>query len=387
MKKISLYLMASLCACSAIVSCGDKDKKDSLIDYPYSTLTPEKQKEKLSDDAIEFLQALEGLQTNDAFKVLLAFAGSSNNGAAVMPEDESSLRANVVNVLLANYYGVWTFNPQTGEWTKTAATDRAEYNFYTEDDAPAQIVVKATASNLYYPVETGDPDVSLNYQLPKAISVKLYSNKKEVGSIAAETELTSLTSIPKLSKLSFSLGDYSFSASLKKANPNVLTAALKSGKKSLISLNCELTADLDQALEEDSEVIPEKVNITYTLLDKLAFVGTSDITKAMTEIAAINEKAEKQELTAEQALAATNKVYADNVKVALVSLTDKTKIASLKVLSYYTELGSLDTKFWLVFNDQTEVEAAVYFSEGFDQVTAALNALMASFIPQTEETE
>lgn len=374
MKKLLLTALSLFCLTSVFVSCSSDD--DNGIDggkyenTPYSKLTPEAQKEKLSQDAISFLTDMDGLSTAKSLSVLTAFYGICENYG--FPDLENSPAAGKDILYINDFYGKYTFNSETKKWDKSESADKLILSFPVSESANAEVVATGVASN----------QTEYGIQLPKELNAKLYLDTKEVGSVQLKANIANLESVPSSASVKFVLDSYEFTTSVTKGGTNKASMMLSKGSKVLINGNASLVANLDDLLIEDNESSIKDGNVEIALLDKLAAAGKVDFPNLMKGKYLVDSELEEGTLPYATALAA---VYNKYTNLDLVATSEGTKIAKFVfvpgvVYSYtswdgttYTEYGLIES---LQFNDETVVEASVYFSEGFDSVISKATDLI-----------
>jgi hypothetical protein len=381
MKKFFFILWAiALGSFLSFTSCGDKDSVtddtlgigdiSKLNDYKYSDLSEEKQKEKLQEDANGFLSELQGLKTNDGIKVLKTFNSlleTSSPETSVFDPQQSSLRSVNDILKISDLYGKFTWNASKKDWDKAESGKELEFNFPVGNQT-GRITVSGVSSGVTTPAESEDDEYGY-LDIPKEVSGKIYLGNSEVSSLHATTTIKDANKVPTLTELTYTLGEYTLSSSVSTTNSNVATSTFKKGKTILIDAVADLSGNLDNLLKEDD--ITGQGNVIIRIMNKLAFAGTVDATnygKAINQ-ADDNWKKDKDQYGWEKAdenfTKASSKAFNDYWNLFLVSLTDNYKIATLKnkaVLydGYWEEVAVLR------FNDNTEVEAEVFFSSGFD---------------------
>jgi hypothetical protein len=397
MKKFPFILYATLiCALSFFISCGDKDSDLSiediskLKDYSYSDLSVEKQKEKLQDDANAFLSEMNGLQTNDGVKVLSTF----NALLEINVPQPGFLRASVNEIILhiSDFYGKYTWNSKTGSWDLEESSKEAEFSFPVGNQT-GKIVASGISSGINYPIDYDyEADMLSSVELPKEIHGKIYLGNAEIGTIHAVSDIKNLTTFPSLSELSFVLGEYSLSANVAKASPNIAKSTLKKGNTVLIDADVDLSGNVDFLVNEEGDPGQMNGNAVINLQNSLAFAGIIDVTSYMQALAQIEVNYEKDYeqygggKAYENYIKADVKAYNDYFNLFLVSVKDRTKIASLKskaVSETETWYGETYT-YWeevpvLIFKDNTEIEAEVFFSKGFETFVTNLNKFINAF--------
>lgn len=393
MKKISYLLIVSLMSSFTLfTACGDKDDKNETTDwkdYKYSELTPEQQKSKLQDDANAILSELEGLSNGTGVQVLKTFYYWLNiDSPELGGSEKKSLRASETTIYLSNFVGKFTWNMVTESWDYTEAADRLEFEFPAKN-AICNIVIPKITSSVIIEV----PDENFSIEVPKDVTAKIYANQQQVGTVHIVSEIVDDKTAPKLTEMTYSLDNYSWSTKVTKGSPNTLTSSLKKGDKTLFEASIDLSGNLDNLLQDKD---PGKMegNFFFNLNNTLAFAGNykiSDYTQALAQADQADNSTFEAALAAYQAAGYTEEAYLiyrqawDKAKETyvkasvtafntytdlwLISISDKTKIAQLKEKAKLVQYE--DWSWWeevpvLVFGDKTEVEAEVYFSSGFN---------------------
>ncbi|MDR0559294.1 MAG: hypothetical protein LBG92_03940 [Prevotellaceae bacterium] len=369
-------------------SCGSSKEEDvisgtgdipSYDGYKYSELTISQQKEKLQDDADSFLSEIQDLKTNKGIDLLSEFSRLLEINSPKI--SKVSLRSASDILKISDMYGIYTWNKSKKDWDYLASTKELAFNFPV-DNQEGKIVVSGKDSGVTFALDDEDylseypEDYDYGYvDIPKEVSASLYLDATLVGSVQGKTNVSGTNKIPSLSEVSFVLDNYTLTANMTKGNPNVANFSLKKGSKILIEATGNLSGNVDDAMSDESSI--GNGNMVIKILEnKLAFAGTVDFEKYFK---ALNEADEKWDVDYEQGgyeLADENftkaevKAFNDYYNLFLVSLEDQTKIATLKQkakeVSYGWGYYYWDAIAMLKFNDSTEVEAEVFFSEGFD---------------------
>jgi len=381
MRKPFHYLVAGLtCIGLTFASCDDNSSGtppppgSEYANFPYSKLTPAQQKEKLAAEANAFINQLKDLNNQQAIEVIEAFYNLLRISEE-LPDVGGSAITSAPDIFRVNdFYGTFAWNANTRTWRETASTGALTFNFPVGNQN-SRIVVSGVSSNV-----TGEFD-GVTVQLPKELSAKIYLGNTEVGQVQLSADVVNANSIPNSANMSFGLGAYTFTQSAKKDGN--ATATLKKGNTTLMSLSALLDGGVEQ-LGESEEL---SGNFVIRMMGDLAFVGNVDYAgyaKAMRELD--NQYIlMTEEMYVKSEVEIWNKYY----DIYLVSTKEGTRIAKLiqkAILEsdtynswvYNPNTGSYDivpvtytywnTVEYLRFNDQTEVEASVYFSEGFATV-------------------
>jgi len=428
MKKTLFYLLASL-ACVALIfsSCKDDKKNEPGEDdflspsevekLPYSSLTPEQQKEKLSKEANAFLSQIQDMSKEKSIEVFKAFGDLLTIDAPTIGGLE--LRSSDKIIKINQFYGKFTWQPSTQTWKEEPA-QQLEFNFpvkTSEGMQQGKIVVTGKSSGKdysykeyydgYWDYNTQkwiDEYRTVTVELPKEVSAKLYLGTSEVGGIQANADIVQSETAPRSSTVTFSFGSYKFTQSYNKsADKADFSANLKKGNTVLLDYSVALNGNIDKLIEEGDENYLSSGNYILFIMDNLAFTGEVDFANYIKEMNALDascypypypenfdwNKADENYIKGSAAI--YNKYY----NLYLVSTKDKTKIAKLtqkakletetyQWCDYWGDCETYTYTYWtlipmLRFNDATEVEAEVYFSKGFDAVEKNFRRFIESF--------
>lgn len=381
-----------------LCSCGGKDEDtpvnpgEEYANYQYSSLTPENQKAKLATETRTMLSQFEDVQTCDGYQIYKTFGellDKATPGGYGFVEDNDIVK-------LSDLYATFTWNASKQEWTRTSSSSETKFIFPV-GSKEATVTITSEATGKYLPLEE-DSEV----EIPKKVTVIYALGGQEVGRATAETDFYQNTDkFPTTTSFSYTFCDYSLTGNISKATPNIATVSFKNGASVLIEGTVALTGNLDAAFQADEEF--EKfgdANTAIKIGDGLVFVGNAKITdysnaeqianqQFETEYDAALEKFRNAHNTdaadaifQQEFLAAAEKktkaivaAFNSYITIYLVSTADQTKIATLqyKAVKQSETWGSYTLEWWstvpvLVFNDSTEVEASVYFSEGFEKL-------------------
>ena len=445
MRKLSFYLLASL-TCAALIFTSCKDDKDDntsgakplspseVEKYPYSSLTPEQQKEKLAGEANAFLSQVQDMNQEKSLEVFKAFGDLLMADAPVI--GGKALRSSENIIKINQFYGKFTWQDSTQRWKEEPA-EQLEFHFPVKN-SQGKIVVTGESSGKYYTFEeyydeydevevwdswcecyttryqwVGERTETTSVELPKELSAKLSLGGSEVGSIQVNADIVQKETAPRSVSVSFNFGPYKFEQSYSKSTGKAV-ASLKKGSEVLIDISAVLKGNIDNLIDDNNT---DKLagNFSLFIMDNFAITGNIDFDKYITEDNALFERCypddydwetfdwdKADENYAKGSVDIFNK-YCD---LYLVSTTDKTKIAKLtqkaklKTSQWeYCEDGEYDwdtdtwyckkystrtETYWTAvpmfrFNDSTEVEAEVYFSKGFDAVIKNFETFVQSF--------
>jgi len=384
MKKTILGLYASvICIVLVFTSCSKKNDSigepvspSETAKFPYSSLTPEQQKEKLSSDANAFLTQIQDINNEKAFEVYNAFDKLVGISAPNVGGNEITSAGDIIKI--NQFYGKFTWQPSSKSWKEEQA-NQLEFNF-PAGTSTGKIVVTGVSSGKNY---TSNGTTT---ELPKQLLAKIYSGSAEAGSIQVNADLDAQL-MPNSATVSFNLGAYTYTQNYVKATGKA-TATLQKGNTVLINTVTVLTSNIDDLVNGNDNL---SGNFTLQIMDNLAYSGNVDYGNYYKDLNSLYDscypypypdnfdwdKAYENYIKGDVAL------YNKYFDVYLVSTKEKTKIAKLflKAVSY-TEYSYT---YWeevpmLRFNDSTEVEAQVYFSEGFDSVIKNFNKFLALFM-------
>ena len=402
MKNLSVYLFAScICMAFAFVSCGNDNpvgepvSVSEIMKYPYSSLTPEQQKEKLANEANAFLTQIQDLNQEKGIEVVKAFNNLLNMDAPVIGGNSLKSADDIIKI---NYfYGKFTWQPSSKTWKEEKA-NQLEFNFPV-GSSTGRIVITGVSSGKnytyeeyyeYYDYETGqwiEETETIVFELPKQLLAKLYLGGSEVGKIQVDADIVDAQSAPKSITVSYSLGSYNYTLKYVTETHKV-TATLKKGNTVLINVAAVLDSNLNNL--DESDIYISLGNFTFQLMDNLAFSGSVDFANYNKEMDKLYDRCYPypypynfdRDKAAEDYAKGTADIINKYYDIYLVSIKDKTKIAKLiekAVLrtSYYYSYWEVVAV--LKFNDSTEVEAEVFFSEGFDTVLNNFAKFIQSF--------
>jgi hypothetical protein len=416
---IKHFMVLAIAVPMLLTSCGEDDKNEDKGDYnygSYSSLTPEQQKAKLSQDALSFLDKFNGVE-DEANKVMGVYqAFMANNGESIVQFFMSAITDTIIKG--EDFYAKYNYVGGSSVWSQTPSTSSLEINFRgttssTTNDA--QIVATVTSTTAVIPLSSEDDDVdypnsgdgsnfgkgrisketenNLYMQVPSnlAITLKLSGQELAVGSLVIKDFSTS--AIPSQAELRFKLGSYDMVFGFTKNNTDSHKSNLTITKSNETILDANLAAkidNIDQLLGENSDaVMPGNSNLQVKMLSDLVLVGNVDVKSLNAEMNALDKKYgsgsnydyEESKAYVDEYVVIFNK-YA---KVWLSSRNDEVKIADMYAVSvpvlgyqnyYYTD-------YVLDFGDGVPISAEVYFSKGFESVIAAIESLL----PISEDDE
>ncbi|MDR0873503.1 MAG: hypothetical protein LBN27_08600 [Prevotellaceae bacterium] len=400
MKKVFMIILSAALTAVMFSSCGKDDKNDNkptdYSEYEYSKLTPEQQKEKLASDAKATIEKLNGLSNASGIELLLSFNALSEI-SPLFGEDEESEFAPAAKsakaaealediVYIKDFYGKFTWNAAAQKWEQEESADKLI------------IVLPAkrggTANNGQIEI-TGESSGNFaeDVELPKSLKASLVIDGKSVGSIEVKGENVNDASAPKSASVKLTVDDYSIEYAFAKGSKNTTSLSFKKGSETLLSGAIDLTGDLDKFVEDEDVANFENGNYELKVNDKIAYAGKVDLKSLSAELQKIVEKYNNlpnTDANRKAILDEENAAMNQYMKIYLISLSDKTKIAEVHfdvieeqgeywngeeyvTGTYYNSVENL------VFGDGTKVAIDVYFGEGFDTVTKAWEDFISKF--------
>lgn len=401
---VSLFLM---CSFTFFISCDDDDNKGGGGNggggEDYSDLTPEEQKDKLSEDAIVFLNDMEGLKNNEGLATLRTLNQFLERNPIEVGDDFLSSFEDIIKIEDLFYSFSWDKAEQ--EWVYTPTTGKGEIIFPVGSEN-GKVEFTGKSSGVIVDIEDLDDDYDEDMSafiiprgitpvededesfvdIPKEISATIYLGNKVVGTVKMTAELVDSSSLPKNIKATYTLGEYTLDSEVVKAAKNRATTNLKKGNKFLMSAAIDLSGDLDELLNEEGDPGQMTGNIVINIMNTLAFTGGMDITKYNEAVDKADEEYSNSNQTSadeKKYVEASSKAFNDYSNLSLVAMQEqnyriallrsKAKLYKYPYYSYYEEVPVLK------FNDGTEAEAEVYFSEGFDTVFQKIESLIKAF--------
>jgi hypothetical protein len=380
---------------------------------PYSALTPSQQKEKLGNEATSMLTEMEGIKSSPALNAFDNFENLLNLSQPGILTAKKTAKQFQDVVSVSDNYGVFTWNPTLQVWEKTPSTTELKFIFPASENATSNNAVlsaSSVASNIKIVI---DDQTGKEMYLPSSATVSLTIGGTKVAGYEAHLVYAGGNPQPTEASYKLTFNGYAFENSIKRTTPVYFKASFTHNNKNLITFNVGSTADIDKLMEGsgltkyygtgnclislmDNFVMVTDMNIEGMANDENNMENTlphPENWNSPNHFADVNtyEKAH-----AEAEAAAFNK----NVKMALVSTKDQTKLADVIQRAqkgdsynvYQTWNGSYwmydpnstivvqhyDSVGYLKFNDNTEVAADVYFSEGFDTFMTKLQEFIGA---------
>lgn len=424
MKKNFYLPVAILFASFVLFSCSSSDDEQNgngsgLLNLPYSDLSVPDQKKKLAAEGESTIQKMQDLPNEASLKLLDSFSGIAADLFTVL--GEKNLRSNEVQPgkpisdyfglqsvgQLANYYGAYEWNLITRQWEKTnkdvgekliavfpAQKDQATNNGRMEIVASSSITIEGK-------------------EIPTNMVAELYVNDKKEGEILLTSTGVNESSFFDTANLSVSLGStYKLVADANKTGgKNVVKMDFTKGSFSILSAQADLEAVITrEMLDEEIYSSIKDANIQITIADNIAAVGYIDGKNFIAEMNKIEAEEDKiyedysqwkgklgerenALLELERRRIAAMNTYTN---LALVSISEEYKVAKISFELDVEETTRTDYVDWpngeykytayntseviiLNFNDETQVEAEVFFGAGFDKLMKVWEDFIARF--------
>lgn len=413
MKKTFLIGVA-ICTSLFVASCSSSDNDpapkftpEEIAKLPYSELTPEQQKVKLENEAVDLLAMANDLKNVTAIDAISSLEGLLNlsspefGGAQTFASLEDAFK-------YADVYGIYEWNRTTEEWKKTTSDSELKFIFPS--------VVNGKTNNATLVVNAKASDVMLEgIALPSSATGTLTVDGKQSAKIDLVAEYKNKNVVPSKMEFTIQFDNYEMKFDFAKATESKLTATWKYKGNLMIAAETGATVDLDKVIN-GTYTDYGKVNSYIQLMENLVFLGQVDLNNYNREMSAAgkdydekydaiwywnsdtdNFDYDKEHYNKRNALEKSYSesevnIFTKYMKYTLASAKEGTKIAVLEQKSeedysynvYVT--WNENRKRWessdkpnpnvkvvyygvnnyLRFNDNTSVEASAYFSEGFD---------------------
>lgn len=440
-KFILLSLVASqlMISCSSDDS-NDKPETEQtveeqiaeLLKKPYSSLTPAQQKTKLEAEANDMLTQLDKTKSSSAIEALENLSRLLDiDHIDIFNGKNSNQVEDILNI--SGVYGVYTWNNTNKAWVKTASTTELKFVFPAKESQTANNAVftsKAVSSDVkvdFFDGYNGNASVYDTIFLPSSSDATLTIDNTQSATFTQTAKYSSKNQSPDEFAYKMTLNDgYTWEMSGKKGTENTSKAVLTYNGKNLIDFSAGSNAEIDKLIDNDELVqYSGKANGLFKLMDNFVIVADMDLAteaadkealyKNNTRPAYLDSSNPKSDYKAYYtALNAYEKKISEgnaanfnkNMKLILVSKKDGTKIADIvqhsekdgeytfnlpvwnaqsSYWNFWNPNGETFTQpylyeaYYLKFNDNTEVEMSVYFSEGFEKFEAKFEDFIAAF--------
>ncbi len=407
MKKSNLFLSLGVILLSTIACDSELDLDKDL---KFSKLPVEEQKQKIEENGIQLVNAMEGLLETEAMVAMtnmIALNESDGYYDAPMQKLISDLRRGNKNAISnfdkqmrvsyveSDVWGEYSYNFETGEMEKTrtlvnkliihfpadsvTTTNNAEITINYEESS-----VKVPESEDYYPSKiTFTMKVNSNVVMSASFNGSYYSD----GSPEQVTQTLNIDS-------------YSWTAEVKNSKKKASESyEFKRGKtiilKSVAELNGKLTEEqLQNAFENDTpEDAIEDFAVYFQAMDIAIKGGTTDFKKLATDIRNLNEESNLsgQEYDNEMVrilnkhLTCIAFFVEDERKFADVELYLEERIVEDYYYNYNTGQYEIETYTYytaaprFVLSDGSKVSAEEFVQTGFDNLISKIEEMVESY--------
>ncbi|MCL2073571.1 MAG: hypothetical protein FWH18_06610 [Marinilabiliaceae bacterium] len=410
---------------------------DKIMSLPYSSLTPDEQKLKLEKECIDFIDTLDDLTSLKSIETLQYLTDLFEQDDPDLYIGKSVNKTKEV-FEISNVYGIFTWNSSRREWSKTSSSSELKFIFPATKKASsnnATLSLNAVNSGItvtdkweYYDYDTGKYTTYEEvYHLPKSVDAILTIDNKEAAKITVTADYNNNNEIPVKQETTISSEGYTYWYKIERGNTNKVSMKISHNNKTLIEALLKSDIKIDDIIDNDFDYeydysLLKEADAFIRILDNLMLVYRVDLAKYVKEM----DKIEDDHWNKMDALWSGNwynnpnyysligqyekeyydksaKAFNDYMKVALVSNTENYKIADVIVKSekdgeywdYYYWNGTywdwdysngynkMYDYYWtnpyLKFNDKTEVELFLYFSEGFNKLEKSFEDFINSF--------
>lgn len=418
MKKV-IFITAFAVAIGLIFSSCDEKKNDKPTDYenfPYSALTVEQQKDKLMDESDAILKKLSDLSNGKAVELVKSL---NNSLGTAEPDIEEIIDINNIKdfIHIKEFKGEYTWNKSKKSWDYTTSDTEGKVTF----NLPSKIGGASNDGKIEVSgTGRGSSIEDLEVEIPKDIKVRLLVNNSEVGSITIKADGVNAETIAKSAELNVKLDSYSIAANASKESESKIKANFKFSKGSDVIIEAIAGGEVDfyheyeytdyiwddkkqtyvEVTETDIEMYPEYISEEVKIGDDIAIVGYMNLKKIDEEREIAYKEYEKSFISADNKIiqAAEKKYEEDCINIenkytsqTLVSRKDKTKIATIKYKllveeDEYTDWDGTPIVYYnyssemvLVFNDNTEMTADVFFGPEFKKTIESWEEFIENF--------
>ena len=397
MKKI---IVLSMIICQLAISCSSgsdgstvEDEVTLLLQKPYSNLTPDQQKVKLENEANSMLLQMESSKSSTALEALENFGRLLSISEPSMPMARKAARTIQEILNISDFYGVFTWNPSLENWTFSPSTTEFKFIFPASPSSTtnnAELTAQSISSGVKVVIDTQTGD-QLN--LPSSVNAILKIGGVQVGAYEANAVYSNGDPTPVEVGYKLTLNGYVWENYAKRTTPISVKSSFSYNGKNLIDFNVGSTADIDK-LMEGSELTQYlgKANCLISLMDDFVMAADMNIEGLANDENALYINTPEPDYNNPTAVSAYNKTFSEgeanafnkNVKMALVSKKDGTKLADVVLrsvrgdINYYDE-QEYNTNLYLRFSDSSEVAMDVYFSSGFDNLATKFKDFINSF--------
>ncbi|MDR2890696.1 MAG: hypothetical protein LBV18_03720 [Alistipes sp.] len=402
MKKLFFAAVAIAMVALTAVSCGPDDKKTP----EGGKLTPDENKAKVEDVAldlagqidaqkfVEFVDATNRLTDIGLPEDLMgeeeptrgAVSAIVNAAAPMFPSRMGAIAAipaaatRVADIAASQFYGVFTYDEQTEEWTSTESTTELAFIYGFEG---AEVKLSLVTSGSETEVEFDGTIIAV----PAKVAAKMTMDGETLAAIAVD--VTSIATDLSSGEVgtTVEIGGYSFALKAKIASDSSASLTLKNGSKTLVSINATGTeTDLIPPMtdEPNFEATIGDLNVNLNVMDAVYVKGSIDDLQGL--IDAEEELGYEDEEYAE----AYTKLINDHVDIFMNYDNSNAAIATVEYKHFYeveksedglAEIHSSYGEYYIVFaSDDSRFSLEEFFNdEDFADLKEAVEKLDKEF--------
>jgi hypothetical protein len=428
-----VILLSAICA-QALVSCSKDEtitnppvvqpEEVSLVNLPYSSLTPEQQKLKLESEANAALVEMDKLKSSSAIEAiqnlerLLEISsidllnGKPDNGVA-----------DLINV--SEVYGIYTWNNDKNSWTKTASSTDLKFIFPAKKSQTTNntVLTSKGVSSGVKATSTDTNGIVDEIFLPSSVDAIITIDNVQAGSIIMNAKYVNGNNRPEEASYKVILNDgYVWENNAKKGATNAFNLSFSYNGKNIMNYTVDSNSKIDALLDNDNVLnsYKGKGNVLIKILDNFVIIGNMDLEAISNEQDAFEKNNKRPDYNSKSYYTDLNvyekkraesdaAIFNKNTKLFLVSKKDGSRVADVTQnavkgylsTSYYKwtvdptvpvyggywswdwntvqTVQYYDTDIYFRFKDNTEVAASVYFSTGFDALEKKFNDFIDAF--------
>lgn len=419
MKNYILGFIAIFFVTSVFVSCsssGDEPTPDpeNLFEYPYSKLSVADQKTKLAKEGESIMKQVVDLPKESSFKLLESFNEIGDGLFDLLGETRSADALKVTK--LSKYIGEFEWNAADEQWNKAenSVSDKLIAIFPSNKTSTVNDGrIELTPS--------GSTVIIKDAEIPAEVKVEFFVKDKKEGQLSVTTTGLNESSYIETANIAATLGTYNLVADVnKKANHNLVGFEFSKGDGRILQGNVNLNAPITTEILNEGSFTFEEANVSLFLGDNLAMMGVVDGKPLQTELNEIFEaeddlyekypwyggklgELEKESLALERKKVETLNKYSN---IILVSVSEKYRVAKVSFdldvketqatgVTYELDENNnpipetreeyeytaydIEEKIILNFSDDTQVEADVFFGNGFSKIIEMWNSFISQF--------
>ena len=378
-----------------------------ILATPYSALTPDQQKGKFEIEANKMLDEMGTFNTDIELEALQNFENLLNNSTNTIelfttqnnPSSKKIKTFSVSDIITLNdVYGIYTWDNKNYKWVETVSTSELKFIFPAKDGGltnNAVLSFNGVSSEI----------ISGEFLLPTSVSATMTIDGKQAILLSATVKYLNKNEVPYEASYKMTIGKMAFDFAGERNLPVSATSSISMNGNNIIKFAVNATTNIDSILSSTNLTkYLGKVNGVVQMMSNFMIVANIDlqgIADAEDKLLLANpnpwDKYTSNNTAFFNSLNLYNKIisegyaklYNDNVKLALVSIKDGTKIADIVQRSVKNENGlyygttiteqNYNESLYMIFNNSTEVEMSVYFSSGFANIEKRFEDFLLNF--------